>query len=156
MTKINIYPIVSKPNVYITPDLIEGEQCAIHIVGEKQTFLTLKFEEGSPDVPYKPFLSADKQLDISAKPKLKKQIATYEDRIVDLGGVYTCYSYLLTVRDNMVFLLSVTIGGLSLGFEITKQIANKIDIPVYNSIWNGMYTSHISNAFVEDIFIQKK
>lgn len=156
MIRMSTKPVVRKPNVYITPDLIEGEKCAIHIIAEKQTFLTLKFEEGDPEVPFKPFLSADNALDLEVKPKVKKIISQLEDRIVDCGVVYTCYNYLLTVRDNEVFLLSTSLGGISLGFDITKGIAEKIKIPTYNSVFQGLHTNHTSSVFVEDIFIQKQ
>ncbi len=156
MTTMSQSPIIKKPNMYVTPDLGEGDNCAIHIIIKKQTFLTLKFEEGDAEMPYKPYLSADKALDLEVKPKIKKQISQLEDRIVEEGGVYTCYNYLLTVRDNEIFLLSVSLSGVSLGFEITKQIAAKVKIPTYNNIFQGPFTNHCSSVFIEDIFVQKQ
>jgi hypothetical protein len=148
--------IIKKPNVYITPDLPEGELCAIHIIAPKQAFLDLKFVEGDPDVPFKPILSADKALDLEMKPKIKKQISLLEDRIIDLGAAYTCYSYLLTVRDNEVYLLSASLKGLTMGFAITKEIAEMADINIFPIVWSGPFTNHIISAFIEDIFVQKQ
>ncbi len=148
--------IIKKPNVYITPDLPEGELCTVHIIGPKQSFLDLKFIEGDPDVPFKPILSADKALDLDIKPKIKKQISLLEDRIIHLGAAYTSYSYLLTVKDNEVYLLSTSLKGLTMGFEITKEIAEATDIKMFPLVWSGPFTNHIISAFIEDIFVQKQ
>jgi hypothetical protein len=148
--------IIKKPNVYITPDLPEGDQAVIHIISPKQTFLNLKFEEGDLDIPFKPFLSADNALDLEIKPKIKKAISKLEDRIVHLGAVYTCYHYLLTVKDNEVYLLSVSLTGLSLGYGITKEIAEKVDIKLYAPVYQGPFTQHVISVFTEDVFVQKR
>lgn len=156
MNKVeNKKTVITKPSVYITPDLLEGEAAVVYIIENKQTFLSLKFAEGTVDMPFKPFLSKDNTLDLDKKPHLKKQIKLLEDRIVDLGVVYTCYHYFLTVKDNEIFLLSISLSKMSLGYEITKEVALKIGIQVFNPIWKGQYTQHVVNAFVEDIFIQR-
>lgn len=147
--------IITNPNIYVTPDLLEGESAAIYIIANKQTFLSLKFTEGDGEIPFKPFLSKDNTLDLDKKPALKAQIKLLEDRIVNLGVVYTCYHYFLTVRGNNIYLLSTSLSKMSLGYEITKEIAAKVEIEVYKPIWTGTYTPHVVSAFVEDVFIQK-
>lgn len=145
---------VRKPNVYVTPDLVEGETCAVHIIKPGQTFITLQFDEGGFEVPYKPILTADNISEV--KPKIRKQINKLEDRIVNLGEVYTCYNYLLTIRDGEIFLLSLQLGKITLGFEVTKEIAEKINIPTYNKIYHGPFCHTVVSSFIEDIFIQKQ
>lgn len=147
--------IIKTPNIYITPDLVEGEPCAIHLLNKKQPFLTLKFEEGNFEIPFKPILSVDNSVDL-IKTKLNKQISRIEDEIVGLGEVYTCYNYLLTVRDNEIYLLSLSLGGMSLGFEITCEVAETIKVKTYKAIFKGPYTNFLPSAFIEDIFIQKQ
>lgn len=148
--------IIKKPNVYITPDLLEGENCSVHIITLDQTFIALKFEEGDLEIPFKPFIKIDDTFNLEVRPKIKKQISKLEDRIVNLGSIFTCYNYLLTVKDNEVFLLSISLSGISLGFNITQEIATKVKIPTYNPIFRGPFTDNVINVFVEDAFFQKQ
>jgi hypothetical protein len=148
--------IIKTPVVYITPDLKEGEDISIHVINSKQTFLNLKFEEGDFDVLYKPILSTDNVIDLEKNPGLKKHIAIIEDKIVALGNLYTAYNYLLSLKNGEFYLLSVSLQGLALGFDITKEVADKIDLLVDKPIWDGVFTRRAVSAFIEDIFVQRK
>ena len=148
--------VIKVPQVYITPDLKEGESVAVHTIYPKQTFLNLKFEEGGTlNSTYQSVLSVDDFKILDNEPELKKRISEIEGRVISLGNLYTAYSYLLVIKNKDIRLLSTTLKGLALGYEITKEISEKIEIPVDTPSWIGMFTRANIYAFVEDIFIQK-
>jgi hypothetical protein len=152
---MNKKEIIQEPHIYITPDLEEGQLAVVHIVYNKQRFLNLIFKEEKKDMII-PYVNTDKELNLETNLPLKEEIRKIEDRIVALGELFTCYNYLLTVKNGEIYLLSVSLTELSLGFDITKSIAEKINIKTLQPSWTGIYTTYTPAAFIEDIFIQKK
>jgi hypothetical protein len=151
--------IIKTPARYITPDLIHGEEAVIHIISPKQHFLNLKFEEDNKSVNgvcYKPILSIDNIGKASIKEGLREEVAKIEDRIIDLGSLYTIYNYLFTLKNDEIYLVSTTLQGTSLGYDITREIAEEIGVPHIKPVWTGTLCQHVINAFIEPVFIQKK
>lgn len=149
-------PIINKPQRYVTTDLVEGEVVVVHLLNPKQRFINLRFEIGIKEIPYKPIVTADNALEIEINDKFKDQLGEIEAKIILLENLYTAYNYLFTTKGNELLLLSISLHGIPMNYEIVKKVAKSLHINTPESIWEGHYTSLAISAFVEDIFIQRK
>lgn len=148
---------IKNPIRYKTPDLSEGEKAVVYILQPKQCFVNLKFQE-SDGIQYKPnLIIGDSDSSCFQKnSKTRKKLEEIEKRIVSLGSVYTCYSYLFTVKGNEVYLISMALETVTLGFDMVSVISKEIGVSALKPSWIGTYTQAAVTAFFEDIFIQRK
>lgn len=149
-------PLINKPQRYVTTDLLEGEIVVVHRLNPKQRFINLKFEPGIKEIPYKPVVTADNALEIEVNDKFKEQLGEIQAKIILLENLFTAYNYLFTTKGNELLLLSISLHGIPMNYEIVKKVAKNIQINTPEIIWEGHYTPLHISAFVEDIFIQRK
>lgn len=149
-------PHLRAPKIFKTLGVKEGDPVVVHILQDNQKFLHLSFKEKNDDSALfdkETLISYD--LDKHEKDKeINQEFERIEQTILDLGGVYSSYNYLFTLVDNKLFLLSISVSNLALGFDAVKIIAEKIDVKTLKPSWKGTYTTLTWAAFVEDIFIQ--
>jgi len=150
------HPHLRSPKIYKTPSVRDGEEVVVHILQENQQFVRLSFKEQNttPEAfDSEAMLSYD--LDqFSSDKDITAMFDKIEQSVLDLGNIYTSYSYLFTLINKKMFLVSVSIGNLSLGFGAVKDIAEKVGVETIKANWRGIYTAVTWAAFYEDIFIQ--
>ena len=148
------YDMINQPLRYKTPDLKEGESAVIHILQSKRSFVNLKFKDSdqTKDVPN---LTIGDYSALSDK-EVKAKIKILQNRILKLGSIYTCYSYLFVIVNKEPYLISMAMDSITLGFEMVCKIAQELQVPTPKPLWSGTFTQHAINAFYEDIFVQKK
>ncbi len=148
--------IVKEPQRFITADLQEGEQAVIYCLNPKQRFVNMKFQYDEKHNYYKPIISADNAVEVELNEKYKEQLVELQAKIIILENLHTTYNYLFTIINHEFYLVSVSLHNMSLGYDITLEIADQLNIKTLTPVWKGTYTSFVVNAFTEDIFIQRK
>ena len=149
-------PVLNTPKIFKVPAIKEGDRVVIHTLQSNQKFIHLSFKEKFSPIHVYDF-EATINYDIEKFKKNTKLVAFFqevEQRIVLLDGVYSSYNYLFTVVKNKPYLLSISIGDVSLDFSTVKQIGEKLEVKVLSCNWTGIYTFTTWAAFCEDIFIQ--
>lgn len=149
-------PIINSPQRYVTTDLLEGEIVVVHLLDVKQKFINLKFEAGIKEIPFRPIITANNALEVEVNEKFKEQLHEVEAKIILLENLYTAYNYLFTTKGNELLLLSLSLHGIPMNFDIVKEVAKKLNIKTPGIVWQGHYTTLTISAFVEDVFIQRK
>lgn len=148
-------PFLRAPKVYKTHGIKEGDKVAVHILKENQKFLQLSFKEQTGTSSFDSEATLDSELnDYKDDKDISILLDQIEEKILSMGNLYSSYNYLFTVSNKKIFLMSVTISNLALGFEAVKDIANKIEVEFVKPSWTGTYTTTTCAAFYEDIFIQ--
>ena len=148
--------IIRTPQRFITADLQEGEQAVIYCLNPKQRFINLKFQYDEKFNYYKPIISADNAVEVELNEKYKEQLIELQAKIIMLENLHTTYNYLFTIINSEFYLISVSLHNMSLGYDITMEIATQLGVKTLTPTWQGIYTNLIVNAFTEDIFIQRK
>lgn len=147
------YCTLNCPTVYKTPDLKEGDKAVIHIIQPNYQFINLKFDE-KKDIKNIPNLIVDNINTFSDK-KIKASIKRIEGIVLQLGGVYTCYSYLFVCDNKIISLVSVALEDSTMGFVATTKISEHLDIPCLKPNWSGIFVQQVAHAFYENIFVSK-
>ncbi len=149
-------PTLSAPKIFKVPDVKEGDKVVIHMLKSNQKFIHLTFKEKFTPVHVYDF-EAMINYNIEKFRQNKPVVEFFqkvEQKIVFLDGVYSSYNYLFTLVRNKPYLLSITIGNMSLGFETVRQIAQKLEVKTLPFNWSGTYTFTTWAVFCEDIFVQ--
>ena len=148
--------IIKTPQRFITADLQEGEQAVIYCLTPKQKFINLKFQYDEKFNYYKPIISTDSAIEVELNEKYKEQLIELQAKIILLENLHTTYNYLFTIINDEFYLISVSLHNMSLGYDITLEIAAQLSVKTLTPTWQGIYTTFVVNAFTEDIFIQRK
>lgn len=148
--------VIKTPQRFITADLQEGEQAVIYCLNPKQKFINLKFQYDENNKYYKPIISTDNSTEIELNQVYSERLAELQAKIIILENLHTTYSYLFTIINNEFYLVSVSLHNMSLGYDITMEIAKQLEVKTLKPTWQGTFTNLIINAFTEDVFIQRK
>lgn len=148
--------IIKTPKRYISPFLREGEDIVVHIL-QKDALINLTFiETPDKDCKFQSFIEIDSDTNLLKKSEIKERLDNIETKILSIGGLYTSYAYLFTIKNKELCLMSISLENKGFGFSIVEEIGKELEIKTTSPAWQGVYAPLKIAAFVEDVFIQRQ
>ena len=154
--------VIREPSRFILQNVVEGEDCVIHILNEEDYIVTYNlFNKQNNAFIQKP-ISLDEvityesrcpiELRLEHTEKVKKVI----QKIEQLDKIYHNCTYGFLFKQDKLYLLSYAYEENPYPYSMVLHLNKILGLTKCTPNWTGKFSQQILSAFYEDVFIQKK
>jgi len=155
---------IREPFRFILQNVVEGEECIIHILQEEDFLVTYRLEEAQKKLDYpedvdcseEEIMNFESRASVEQKSKQLKVVKQQIKKILQLDKIYHNCTYLFLFKREKYYLLSYSHNEAPFSYTMVKHLSNILGLPVIKPNWVGIYSTQVLSAFYEDVFIQKK
>ena len=155
--------VIREPSRFILQNVIEGEDCVIHVLQEDDYIVTYNLFNKLRNVPEDQKTLEDEVITYESrcpqdlKIEHTKAVKETIQKILQLDKIYHNCTYVFLFKKGVKqHLLSYSYNESPYPFSMVLYLSEILDLPSINPNWTGKYSTQTLNAFYEDIFVQEK